>query len=166
MGVPRYNLPAALALTVLFVLGTTAYVVAVTASGAGRITGFAGVQVAGLPDSACTTALAFADMPGMALRFTLSRPGQVVVLFQGQFGGFTSTANARAAIRFAIDGSTVGSAIAVGNDHGRGLQTFGFNAFSGSLTAGTHVARVLWRTSPSGAKSCVEERSLIVLRGD
>ena len=98
-------------------------------------------------------------MPEMKLPFELIREGQVVLLFQGQFGAFSSTAGARAIIRLVIDGVTVGSAAAVGNDHGVDVQTFGYNAFA-SLPAGPHVAQVLWHTFPLGATSCVEERSL------
>jgi len=103
----------------------------------------------------------------MSLTFTLDTEGPVVVLFQGQFGGFRSTANARTGIRFTIDRSIVGSAIAVGNDHHDGNhQTFGFNAFSSPLPPGGHTVKVLWNTGPGpdGATSCVEERSLIILR--
>jgi len=135
-----------------------------TATGAGAINGFEGVQVVGLPDAACTTSLPFEDMPGMSVDVTLKDRGRIVVLFQGQFGGFRSTPGARAGIRFTVDGVVVGSAIAVGNDHGEGLETFGFNSFSTTpLEAGTHTVKVLWHTYPSGAASCVEERSLIVL---
>jgi hypothetical protein len=55
------------------------------------------------------------------------------------------------------------SAIAIGGDPGTDHQTFGFNAFSTPLKAGTHTVTVLWHTFPDGATSCVEERSLIVL---
>jgi len=157
------NAVVVLAIVVLIVLGAAVYVVAVTATGEGRVRSFEGVQVVGLPDFACTSSLEFEDMAGMSLPFTLKREGPVVILFQGQFGGFDSTAGARAAIRFTIDGSIVGSAIAVGNDHGTGVQTFGFNAFSAPLARGEHTAEVLWHTFPNGATSCVEERSLILL---
>jgi len=157
------KLVVVLAVVTLIVLGAAVYVVAVTATGEGRVGSFEGVQVIGLPDSACTSSLEFEDMPGMSLPFTLKRKGPVVVLFQGQFGAFNSTAGARAAIRFTIDGSIVGSAIAIGNDHGTGVQTFGFNAFSSPLAHGEHTAEVLWHTFPDGATSCVEERSLIIL---
>jgi len=101
----------------------------------------------------------------MSLTFTLDTEGPVVVLFQGQFGGFRSTANARTGIRFTIDRSIVGSAIAVGNDqHGTSPQTFGFNAFSSPLALGSYTVKVLWSTGPDEATSCVEERSLIILR--
>ena len=153
-----------LALVALIVVSATTYVVAVTNTGEGAIKRFDGVQVVGLPDSACTSAFPdFEDMPGMTLPFTVHGKGRVVVMFQGQFGGFTSTANARAVIQIQIDGNIVGSALAVGNDHGTGIQTFGFNAFSNELDNGTHTAQVLWHTAPGGATNCVEERSLIIL---
>jgi hypothetical protein len=156
----RYRLLGVIvAVLSLTVLGAAAF----TTMGGGRIRQFEGVQV-GPPDSACTSSLEFEDMPGMSLPFELHQRGQVVMLFQGQFGGFTSTADARAVIRFTIDGVTTGSAVAVGNDHGADLQTFGFNVFSSTLGSGPHTAQVLWHTFPSGATSCVEERSLIILR--
>jgi len=151
-------------LMALVALGTAAYAIASTSTGAGQIRGFDGVQVTGLPDFACTSSLPFEDMPGMSLRFTLLRRGAVVVLFQGQFGGFSSTADNRVGLRFTIDGAIVGSAIAIGSDPGAGLGTFGYNAYSIPLKPGTHTAKVLWHTFPTKATSCVEERSLIVLR--
>jgi len=152
-----------LALVAMAAVGVTTYVAAVTNTGDGPIKTFDGVQVSGLPDSTCTSSLDFEDMAGMSVPFTVHGKDRVVVMFQGQFGGFSSTANARAIIRFTIDGNIVGSAIAVANDHGTGSQTFGFNAFSDELGPGVHTAKVLWHTAPLGQTSCVEERSLIIL---
>jgi hypothetical protein len=136
-----------------------------TAEGTGPISGFEGVQVVGLPDGACTTSLPFEDVPGMSVDVTLRERGRLVVMFQGQFGGSRSTANARTVLRLVVDGVVVGSGIAIANDHGEGLETFGFNAFTTTpLDAGTHTVKALWHTYPAGAVSCVEERSLIVLR--
>jgi hypothetical protein len=137
---------------------------AVTAVGSGNVRGFQGVQVVGLPDTACTTSFPFTPMPGMSLKLSLKRRGPIVVMFQGQFGGAAPTAGARTALRIVVDGVVVGSAIAIGNDNGPGLETFGFNSFSTTpLGAGSHTVDVLWHTFPAGAESCVEERSLIVL---
>jgi hypothetical protein len=158
---------AVLGLSALIVMGLAVHADAITSFGVGRIRGFEGVQVIGLPDFACTSSFDFEDMPGMSLTFTLDTEGPVVVLFQGQFGGFSSTPNAQTAIRFTIDRKIVGSAIAVRNDHhGRDSQTFGFNAFSSPLAPGGHTVNVLWNTGtgPDGETSCVEERSLIILR--
>jgi hypothetical protein len=152
-----------LALVAMIVVSVTTYVVAVTTTGEGAIKKFDGVQVAP-PDFACTTSFpGFEDMPGMSLPFTMHGKGRVVILFQGQFGGFTSTPDARAIIRLTIDGIPVGAAAAIANDHGTGAQTFGFNAFSDELGPGTHTAQVLWHTAPGTETSCVEERSLIIL---
>jgi len=152
-----------LALVALMVVGITTYVVAVTITGEGSVKKFDGVQVAP-PDFACTSSFPdFEDMPEMSVPFTMHGKGRVVIMFQGQFGGFSSTANARAVIRFTIDGNVVGAAGAIANDHGTGSQTFGFNAFSDELEPGPHTAQVLWHTFPAGATSCVEERSLIIL---
>jgi hypothetical protein len=91
-------------------------------TGGDQIRRFDGVQVAP-PDSACTIAFPdFEDMPAMTLPFEMRHEGQVLVLFQAQFGGFTSSPDARAIIRFTIDGVVVGSAAALGNDHGSGLE--------------------------------------------
>jgi hypothetical protein len=160
----RYRpLVATLVLTSLAGWGVA---LAVTSAGAGRIKGFEGVQVApsGAPDSACTSSDTFVPLPAMSLPFELTHDGRIVMLFQGQFGGGSSTADARAIIRFTIDGAIAGSAVAVGNDHGDGLQTFGYNSFSAPLEQGPHTLEVQWHTFPSGATSCVEERSLIILR--
>ncbi len=136
--------------------------VAATMSGGDKIKQFEGVQV-GPGEPACTSALEFAEMPGTALSFDTPRDVQVVLLFQGQFGGFSSTPDARAVVRLTIDGAIAGSATAIGNDHGTSLETFGYNSFT-TVGAGTHVAKVEWHTFPPGATSCVEERSLILLR--
>ena len=156
----RRALGAALIFGLLSLAGSVA---AVTTMAGGPISEFRGVQV-GPPDIACTSSTEFESMPGMTLPFRLSKRGRVVVMFQGQFGEGDSTAGARAGIRLTIDGVVVGSAVAVGNDHGDGLQTFGYNAFSGRLGVGDHTAQVLWHTYPDGATSCVEERSLITLQ--
>src|SRR5437762_97302 len=116
---------------------------ALTSTGGDQAKSWEGVQVAP-PDFACTASVAFEEIPGMSLPFDLKKEGAVVVLFQGQFGGFTSSADARAIIRFTIDGVIVGSAVAVANDHGTGVQTFGFNAFSQPLASGAHTLSVLW----------------------
>jgi len=137
---------------------------AVTATGAGDVRGFQGVQVVGLPDTACTVSAPFEAMPGMTLKLNLKRRGRVVLMFQGQFGAGTSTPGARAVLRITVDGVVAGSALAIGDDHGTGLDTFGFNSFTTTpLGVGSHVVTVLWHTFPVGATSCVEERSLIVL---
>jgi hypothetical protein len=137
---------------------------AVTALGAGNVRGFQGVQVVGLPDAVCTTSAPFEPMPGMTLKVSMKRRGRLVLMFQGQFGGFTSTPGARAVLRMTVDGVVAGSAIAIAGDHGTGSQTFGFNSFTTTpLGVGTHTVNVLWHTFPGGGTSCVEERSLIVL---
>jgi hypothetical protein len=145
-------------------LSAAAPATAVTAVGGGSVRGFKGVQVVGLPDTACTASFPFEAMPGMSVKLDLKRRGPIVVMFQGQFGGGTSTPASRTALRIVVDGTVVGSALAVGNDTGTGLETFGFNSFSTTpLGAGSHTVTVLWHTFPAGATSCVEERSLIVL---
>ncbi len=152
-----------LALVAAIVVSATTYVVAITTTGEGSIKKFDGVQVAP-PDVACTSSFPdFEDMPEMTVPFTVHGKGRVVIMFQGQFGGFSSTPGARAIIRFTIDGNVVPAAGAIANDHGTGAQTFGFNAFSEELGPGLHEAKVLWHTAPGGATSCVEERSLIVM---
>ena len=135
-----------------------------TSTGAGPIRGFNGVQVTSLPDSTCTSSLDFGEMQGMTVQFKLQQRGAVVVMFQGQFGEFESVANARPVLRITIDDQIVGSAMAIGSDPESGLMTFGFNAYSTTLRRGVHTAKVLWHSFPEGATTCVEERSLIVLR--
>jgi len=152
-----------LALVALIVVSATTYVVAITITGEGSVKKFTGVQVAPF-DFACTSSFPdFEDMPGMTVPFTVHGKGRVLIMFQGQFGGFASTPGSRAIIRFTIDGNVVPAAGAIGNDHGTGAQTFGFNAMSDELGPGLHEAKVLWHTAPGAATSCVEERSLIIL---
>jgi hypothetical protein len=151
----------------VFVLAQSAVPsVAGTSVGSGVIDRFSGVQVTSLPDYTCTSSASstedpFEDMAGMALK--LRTGGPIVVMFQGQFGGFESTPDARAILRIVVDGEIVGSAVAIGSDVGGKLLTFGFNAFSRPLRPGRHEVKVLWHTFPEGSTSCVEERSLIVL---
>lgn len=136
---------------------------ALTTTGGDHVKRFDGVQIAP-PDTACTIAHpSYEDMPGMTLPFDMQRDGQVLVLFQGQFGAGTSSPDARAVIRVSVDGVPLGSAVAIGNDHGSGMQTFGYNTF-GPVESGPHVLKVEWHTFPLGATSCVEERSLVILR--
>ena len=152
-----------LALVALIVVSATTYVVAVTTTGEGGVRKFDGVQVAP-PDFACTSSFPnFEDMPEMTLPFTMHGKGRVLIMFQGQFGGFASTAGSRAVIRITVDGNVVPAAAAIANDHGTGAQTFGYNVMSDELDPGVHTVKVLWHTAPAGATSCVEERSLIVL---
>ena len=159
-----------LALVALIVVGATTYVVAITTTGEGSVKKFDGVQVAP-PDSACTSSFPdFEDMPGMSLPFTMHGKGRVVVMFQGQFGGFTSTANARAVIRFMIDGNVIPAAGAMANDHGTGSQTFGFNAFSDELEPGLHTVQVLWHTAPAGSnklrrRALPDRHASVTMRG-
>jgi hypothetical protein len=152
-----------------FLCGATLVVVAVQTTGSGHIKEFDGVQVAP-PDSACTTnADTFEPIPGVSLSFSVpfgvldgNGPTQVVLMFQGQFGGFTSTPGSRVILQLQVDGHVAGSAVAIANDTGTGVQTFGFNSFT-PITHGNHTAEALWHTFPAGGESCVEERSLIVL---
>jgi hypothetical protein len=150
------------ALASLFVLAQTAVPTAADSSvGAGVIKGFHGVQVTGLPDYTCTSAEEFEDMAGMALG--LRARGPIVVMFQAQFGGFETTPDARGVVRIVVDDEVVGSAVAIANDVGSAMVTFGFNAFSKPLGRGKHDVKVLWRSFPAGSTTCAEERSLIVL---
>jgi hypothetical protein len=118
---------------------------------------------AGSADFECTSSFAFVAIPGASVTFTLSEPARVVLMFQGQFGDFTSTDNARVVLSISVDGAIAGAAVAIGSDPGTGLQTFGFNSVSHLLGAGQHTAQVSWHTFPEGTTMCVEERSLIVL---
>ena len=111
----------------------------------------------------CTSSTAFEVMPETT--FTFSSPGgDAVLMFQGQFGGFTSTAPNRPIVRLMVDGQNAGLGV-VGSDlnGANQIHAFGYNAFT-TLPRQPHgvggVAYVLWRWR---ATSCVEERSLIVL---
>jgi hypothetical protein len=152
-------------IVIAFVFLVPATIDADTSTSKGPIGSFKAKQTApaGSADFACTSSLEFVRMPGVALSFTLAEAARVVLMFQGQFGEFTSTANARVVLRMTVDGDIAGAAVAVGSDPGTGLQTFGFNSVSTLLSAGPHTVEVLWHTFPADSTICVEERSLIVL---
>ena len=139
---------------------------ALTMTGAGQIKAFDGIQVGATESGTedCTSSTEFEVMPETTFSFS-SPGGDAVLMFQGQFGGFTSTAPNRPLVRIMIDGQNAGLAV-VGSDlnGANQIHAFGYNAFA-TLTAGNHTAWVEWHTfSGSGVPtSCVEERSLIVL---
>ncbi len=158
----RMRLFVMVALASLFLLAQTAVPTAAdTGVGSGMIGGFHGVQVASLPDYTCTTSQEFEDMAGMTLRLHVRGP--IVVMFQGQFGDFDTSADARAVVRITVDDEILGGAGSIANDIGGKADTFGWSAFSKPLKRGVHTVKVLWHTFPAGSTSCAEERSLIVL---
>lgn len=146
---------------------------ALTITGGGGIEEFDGIQVGATTGSqACTTSTPFVVMPDTTFTFE-AKEGTAVFMFQGQFGGFTSSDAVRPVVQLKVDGQVVGLAV-LGSDVRdlptpslptptvSGVTTFGYNAFT-TLDAGTHTASVEWHTFPAGTTICVEERSLIVL---
>ena len=113
---------------------------------------------------ACTVSPAFNDMPEMSKTFRLGgRVAQpVIVLFQGQWGGFTSGAAVQ--IRLTIDG-VPGSGLTI-NERPSGepnvVETHGYNFVSEPLAPGTHTATIQWADNGAGP-SCIGRRSLIIL---
>ena len=167
MAIRRYRFLLAIALGAIVALGLGAYVAAVTTTtGSGKVKSFNGVQAASGQNDCITAATPnddYVDMPGMVLN--LSGSGPFVVLFQGQFySDLDNASGSRVVISAYIDGVPVGSFFAIGNQlEDFSMQTYGFNSFSGVLAAGPHELKVRWRVTSTGARACVEERSLIVL---
>ena len=114
---------------------------------------------------ACTSSTTFVNMSGMSRTFTLGPGGneEAAILFEASASLDGAEQFDTGFVRLTIDGVAQGPAdgtiplIAVGE---RG--THGFNWQSKPLTAGSHTARVQWRTD-LGSSFCVDARSLIVL---
>jgi hypothetical protein len=159
---PRwFTMPAAVILAAVLVLGVAArYVVTAQATTSDAVVRrLTGVQAT---DIVCTTSFPFVDMPGMSITFTVTRgPDEVGILFQGQFLGGSSAA-ARSIIAFLVDGVQTPAFIM---GEGTVPGSHGMNWVSTPLAAGTHTVTVQWHSFPSGEQICIEDRSLILLRG-
>jgi hypothetical protein len=122
-------------------------------------------------NSVCTGSLTFKNIPSMAVTFTQGSGAadEVAVLFQGA-GWFVEQLNF-VGIRLTIDGA-VQPGPGAGNDTfiygadpsttASGTTSHGFNFQSEALAAGSHTARIQWR-SFDGSEICVGPRSLLVL---
>ena len=105
-------------------------------------------------------------MPSMNRTFTLggSTSDQVVVMFQAAAARVGGEPFDTGFVRLTIDGTAQGPGdgliplVSVGDESG----AHGFTWQSKTLAAGSHTARVQWRTD-QGSEFCVDARSLIIL---
>ncbi len=140
-----------------------------TTNTSGDIRKFDGVNVVPVEDL-CIRSTEFEDMPEMTVSFRQSGGGPVIVLFQGRW--FNNTGEpAQIRIRLAIDTVTnPDEKVAMwtlqnGSIFALPLQingASGMNWVTDSLTQGSHVATIQWR-SERGQEICVSRRTLIVL---
>jgi hypothetical protein len=110
----------------------------------------------------CTTTSTFQTIPGMTRTWTQAGPGttSVAVMFSGSLS-LSGTTFDTGFLRLTIDGAqqTPGVVPAIGEgDQG----AHAFNWQTAPLGAGSHTARIQWRTD-LGSSLCADARSVIVL---
>jgi hypothetical protein len=149
---------AALFVGLLLVLATTGVAVGALTNRSSPITKFDGVDEI---IEACTTTSTFKNVPQMSKTFTEGATGSVAVMFQGSVSLGNANPSDTGFVRLTIDGQvqTPGEVGLIG-PNGRGTR--GFNWQSAPLAAGSHTARVQWRTD-LGNQFCVDARSTLVL---
>jgi hypothetical protein len=153
----RKMLGLVVTLAVVIVAGGVA-VGALTNRGA-PITRFDGVDEV---IEACTSTTSYKTIPQMTKTFNVSGgTASVAVMFSGAFSLGNAIKFDTGFLRLTIDGQeqTPGEVPAV-PPNSRGTR--GFNWQTAPLTAGSHTARVQWRTD-QGNQFCVDTRSLLVL---
>lgn len=145
-------------LSLLVLAGLIATAIAVAAvNRSGRVTNFAGRDEI---VEACTTTTNFQTIPGMSRTFTQgSGGGSGVVQFSGALshsGGQFDTGF----LRLTIDGVQQGPGVvpAIGANE-RGAHAFNWQ--TAGLAAGSHTARIQWRTDLGGTL-CADARSMII----
>lgn len=132
--------------------------------GSGTIRSF---NSASASDFVSTTSTTFTDMPGMTVTFAIPVGGEsVVIMFSGEFPTdlpFTpcDTGANFAFVQLVIDGVIHSGPDGVGL-HSADYSSNGFNFISGPLAAGTHTAKIQWRTTAPFA-GCALNRSMIIL---
>jgi hypothetical protein len=110
----------------------------------------------------CTQTTSFKTIPQMTKTFNVSGgTASVAVMFSGAFSLDNAIQFDTGFLRLTIDGQeqTPGEVPAV-PPNSRGTR--GFNWQTAPLAAGSHTARVQWRTD-QGNQFCVDTRSLLVL---
>jgi hypothetical protein len=148
-------------LSVLVLGGLIAAAVAVAAVNRnGAVTTFVGRDEI---VEACTTTTSFQTIPGMTRTFTQgSGGGAGVVEFSGALS-LSSNSSDTGFLRLTIDGvqQGPGEVPAVGANE-RGAHAFNWQA---PLAAGSHTARIQWRTDLGGTL-CADARSMIIFFHD
>ena len=141
----------------LVLAGLIATAVAVAAiNRSGKVTNFAGRDEI---VEACTSTTSFQTIPGMTRTFTQGTGGGAGVI---QFSGALSLSGNQfdtGFLRLTIDGVQQGPGVvpAIGANE-RGAHAFNWQA---PLAAGSHTARIQWRTDLGGTL-CADARSIII----
>ena len=145
-----------LAALMLAPLVATAVAMAVNRSGV--VTKFTGRDVTG---QVCTSATSFRTIPGMTRTFTQGSGsnGAGAILFSGALSLSSNSLLTTGFLRLTIDGvqQGPGEVPAVGANE-RGAHAFNWQA---PLAAGSHIARIQWRTDLGGTL-CADARSMII----
>jgi hypothetical protein len=142
----------------LVLAGLIAAAVAVAAvNRSGKVTNFAGRDEI---VEACTSTTSFQTIPGMSRTFTQgSGGGAGVIEFSGALSLSSNSALDTGFLRLTIDGAQQGPGVvpAIGANE-RGAHAFNWQA---PLSAGSHTARIQWRTDLGGTL-CADARSMII----
>ena len=117
----------------------------------------------------CTTSQTFTNMPDMTRTFSLPAGGtaSVVVMFNAALN-LSSSAFDTGFVRLTIDNQVVGpgdQVPVIGAETGSPESEedgHGFTWQTKPLAAGSHTARISWRTD-GGSSLCVDARSMIIL---
>jgi hypothetical protein len=117
-------------------------------------------------DSACTSSMTFADIPGASVTFRVGgrAPRPVILLFSAAVGGFGNDSFlwTRPVIDGVVQLSDPDENVTI--DHPTGFaRTGGYNSVSAALEPGAHTASIQWRVDDSGGTICIGPRTLIVL---
>jgi hypothetical protein len=148
-----------LAAALVVVLVTIGVAVGAATNRGAPITRFDGVDEI---RESCTSTTTFANVPQMAKTFNVSGgAASVAVMFSGAFSLGNAIQFDTGFLRLTIDGveQTPGEVPAV-PPNSRGTRSFNWQ--SAPLAAGSHTARVQWRTD-QGNQFCVDARSLLIL---
>ena len=158
---PVARLTLAAALTILTIGPAAAGV-----NRSGSISKFSGVD--GIAYN-CTNSTSFVNVPDMTRTFTLpaGSAASVVVMFDAALH-LSSSSFDTGFVRLTIDGQVVGpgdQVPVIGAETGNPEDEedgHGFTWQTKPLAAGSHTARILWRTD-GGSSLCADARSMIIL---
>jgi len=145
---------------VLAGLVSAAVAIAAATTRTGAVTKFDGVDEI---VNVCTSSTTFVNMPQMSRTWTQGGTGttSVAVTFSGALSFLGAQSFDTGFVRLQVDGTQQrpGEVPAIGAGES-GAQSFTFQ--SAPLGAGSHTARIQWRTD-LGSQLCVDARSLVVL---